>query len=340
MHAAFFILDWLNDAVISIPDGKVLKSSRIHSKPIIQRPGSYFCEQLCFSYSIFHITSDEVRLDRPDHMFSVGPFALHPVWTIFGKYNKGASHVNSLPLFFSKMRVREIICTKFLRKFATGYDGWVSWVWFIDWIGGVWRRDIYQLHYFVINLGVWRYTFWILATVRKSMANVLNIWFSRNVLHVWEGGFRGLNRLIILETVLSWTSIPSFISSPCIRGAPQRGFALAISWMSLRISGAIKGLPARRFLDLNVQNSLKPFLCKRITVSGFTTIKTLFQSFQILDKNTQKIRSLILIFGRLTCCFIIASCWRSARFSMRRFFLIEIKKMNTKINKIIVSIML
>ena len=41
---------------------------------------------------------------------------------------------------------------------------------------------------------------------------------------------------------------------------------------SLRISGAIDGLPTRRFRDLNVQNSLKPFLCQRITVSGFTTI--------------------------------------------------------------------
>jgi len=71
---------------------------------------------------------------------------------------------------------------------------------------------------------------------------VLNIWFSRNVLHVWERGFPVLILLIILETVLSWTSIPSYISSPCISGAPQRGFALAISWISLRVSGAIDGL--------------------------------------------------------------------------------------------------
>ncbi len=130
-----------------------------------------------------------------------------------------------------------------------------------------------------------------------------------------------------------------FISSPCIRGAPHSGFALAISRMSLRISGSSEGLPTFLFLDLNVQNSLNPFLCQRITVSGFTTIRTFFQSFQTRDKNTQKILSLILISGRLTCCFIIANCWRRARFSMKRFLSLEINKTQTKTDKIVVSIM-
>ena len=106
---------------------------------------------------------------------------------------------------------------------------------------------------------------------------------------------------------------------PCMRGAPQRGFSLAIFLISSRVSESSEGRPAPFFRDLYAQNSLNPFLCQRITVSGFTTTRTLFQSFQNLDKNTQKSRSLSLIFGRLFFCFIIASCWRRARFSMRRF---------------------
>ena len=42
--------------------------------------------------------------------------------------------------------------------------------------------------------------------------------------------------------------------------------------------------PGPFFRDLYAQNSLNPFLCQLITVSGFTTMRTFFKSFQSLDK--------------------------------------------------------
>ncbi len=90
---------------------------------------------------------------------------------------------------------------------------------------------------------------------------------------LWDGGFAGLVVLIIYEIVLSETSMPSFKSSPCIRGAPQSGFILAISMMSFLIFKSIGRLPQPLCLDLYLQNNLNPCLCHRITVSGFTIIK-------------------------------------------------------------------
>ena len=45
-------------------------------------------------------------------------------------------------------------------------------------------------------------------------------WLAGNVRHVWDGGVRRFESS--RETVRSATSIPSFCSSPWIRGAPQR----------------------------------------------------------------------------------------------------------------------
>ncbi len=72
---------------------------------------------------------------------------------------------------------------------------------------------------------------------------------------------------MMFETDLSEISIPSFCSSPCIRGAPQNGFALAMSRTSFRISGEIGGFPGPLRRDLKRQNSLNPCLCHPTTVS-------------------------------------------------------------------------
>jgi len=144
---------------------------------------------------------------------------------------------------------------------------------------------------------------------------------------------------MILETVRSETSKPSFKSSPCIRGVPQSGFDFAISLVRFLILESMHGLPGPRFRDLYVQNSLNPFLCHRITVSGFTTIRASRQSFQKRESKIQKTRSLLRIFGRLTDCFMMDSCWRSTRFSiMSILFNLSIKIVIT-IVKMIVSIM-
>ena len=144
------------------------------------------------------------------------------------------------------------------------------------------------------------------GTVNKSMEKVLCRWLCKNVCHVWDGGFV-LYFLIILEIVRSEIlSIPGFINSPCILGAPQSRFSFAIFSMIFRISGSTGDRPGPLFLDLYRQNSLNPFLCQRITVSGFTTINTSCQSFHKQDRNTQNIRSLVRIFGRLMDCFMVS----------------------------------
>ena len=137
------------------------------------------------------------------------------------------------------------------------------------------------------------------GTIKKSLANVLCMWFFKKVCHVWDGGLGGRHFLMMFETVRSETlSMPSFKSSPWIRGAPHNGFVLAISSMSFLVSGSNGGLPDPFFRDLNLQNSLNPFLCQRITVSGWTTIKAFLQLFHLLDRIIQNIRSLVRILGR------------------------------------------
>jgi hypothetical protein len=59
------------------------------------------------------------------------------------------------------------------------------------------------------------------GTVKKSTATRSRTWLVRNVRQVWEGGERRLG--ISRETVRSATSMPSFMSSPWIRGAPHKG---------------------------------------------------------------------------------------------------------------------
>jgi len=70
-------------------------------------------------------------------------------------------------------------------------------------------------------------------------------WFLIKVRHACERrSFRdgGIYR----DTVACETVIPSFSSSPWMRGAPQRKFARAISRISWRVSRAIRGRPPRQ----------------------------------------------------------------------------------------------
>src|SRR6185369_8347074 len=77
-------------------------------------------------------------------------------------------------------------------------------------------------------------------------------------------------------TVRGDTKIPSFsASSSATRSSPQVGFSRTICTTSLRISFRRRGLPAR---DFHLQNSLKPFQCQRINVSGLTITNASFQS--------------------------------------------------------------
>ena len=112
--------------------------------------------------------------------------------------------------------------------------------------------------------------------------------------------------------------MPSFRSSPWIRGAPHNGLALAISSMSCLVLDSIGGLPCLLFRDLNLQYSLNPFLCQWITVSGFTMIRAPLQFFHNLDRHIQNNRSRFRILGRLVVFWYLESCWRRARFSKTR----------------------
>ena len=56
--------------------------------------------------------------------------------------------------------------------------------------------------------------------------------------------------------------MPSFASSPCTRGAPQRGLALLMFRISSRISGATPGRPGLRRRLFQVQYRLNPVLSK------------------------------------------------------------------------------
>ena len=146
---------------------------------------------------------------------------------------------------------------------------------------------------------------------------MLVMWFFRNVRQVWDGGLVS-RRGIRLETVRSEISIPSLSSSPWILGAPQSGLAFAILRTRSRISRLIGGRPGPLRRDLNFQNSLKPFRCHRMTVSGLTTINGSCQLLQNRESKIQKRRSKFRSRGRLADRFIMATCWRSARFSRAR----------------------
>jgi hypothetical protein len=85
---------------------------------------------------------------------------------------------------------------------------------------------------------------------------------------------------------VAWdTSIPSFRSSPWIRGAPHRGFASDIVRIRVRTSGGTVGRPTRRRL-FHVQNRRMPWRCQAMTVSGLTMTSAARHSFHTRENHT------------------------------------------------------
>ncbi len=83
-----------------------------------------------------------------------------------------------------------------------------------------------------------------------------------------------------LETVAWLTVMPSLSSSPWILGEPQKGFDRDMRKIRSRISLGILRLPGQLGLLFHLQYSLNPFLCQRMTVSGWTIIKEVRQPVQ------------------------------------------------------------
>src|SRR3989442_9848841 len=120
-------------------------------------------------------------------------------------------------------------------------------------------------------------------------------WLARNVRHVCDGGERrfGSRR----ETVRSATSIPSFCSSPWIRGAPQRGLACAIRTTRALIWRLTRGRPAVARAESLAQYPRKRRRCHRRTGLGDTKTRACLQPAHTLDDATQNSRSLLSNFG-------------------------------------------
>jgi hypothetical protein len=143
------------------------------------------------------------------------------------------------------------------------------------------------------------------GTVKKSMATTSRTWLARNVRQVCDGGARrfGISR----ETVRSATSMPSFLSSPWILGAPHRRFIAAIFLMRAVISALIGGRPTRGRPESLAQCSRKRRCCHRRTVSGDTMTRACLQPAQTLASPTHKRRSVLRSLGRVTVRLYTAS---------------------------------
>ena len=84
--------------------------------------------------------------------------------------------------------------------------------------------------------------------------------------------------------------MPSFNSSPRIRGAPQRGFAFAMVRISVRTSAGTVGRPMRRRL-FQAHHRWKPRRCHAMTVSGLTMTSAVRHSVQMPESRIQSQRS-------------------------------------------------
>ena len=83
-------------------------------------------------------------------------------------------------------------------------------------------------------------TVWVtVGTTKKSRAIKSLTWFCRKVYHVGDGGLGGRRRYF--STIDLVTSMPTFRSSPTIRGEPHVGLACHIAWMSSRTLGQRRG---------------------------------------------------------------------------------------------------
>ena len=93
-----------------------------------------------------------------------------------------------------------------------------------------------------------------------------------------------------------------------MRGAPQKGLAVAIFRIKALISRLASGRPVRLLLEIHAQKRRKPFRCQDTTVSGLTITRTRRQSFQLLDSHIQNKRSVLRSRGRGHCRLKTASC--------------------------------
>ena len=90
------------------------------------------------------------------------------------------------------------------------------------------------------------------------------------------------------RTVRGETRIPSCTSSSeAIRSSPHVRFAAAMSAINRRSSAGSRGRPPGE--DFHRQNSRKPVRCHRMSVSGFTTVRTRRQSIS-RDRATSAMR--------------------------------------------------
>ncbi len=144
-----------------------------------------------------------------------------------------------------------------------------------------------------------------LGETKKSMDARQFAWFRKNVRHVCDGGFG--RRVMYLETVASEILMPSFMSSPWTRGAPQSGFSRLMRRMGSRTSRGTGGRPPIRRRDFQVQKRRKPFRCQAMTVSGFTVTSASRQAGRSRKSSTQTNRSNGRSDGRDDFLFIVAS---------------------------------
>jgi hypothetical protein len=92
-------------------------------------------------------------------------------------------------------------------------------------------------------------------------------WFARNVRQVCDRVVGRPRRY--RETVRSEMAMPSFSSSPWIRGAPQRQCSAAARRIRSRHGESIHGRPGRR--ERRRQHRRSPSRCQRSTVAGWTS---------------------------------------------------------------------
>jgi len=130
--------------------------------------------------------------------------------------------------------------------------------------------------------------------------------FDRNVFQDGDGG--PFFRMRYLSTVALHTVIPSFASSPMIRGVPQVGLAQLMSRISFRISGSILARPGLLLWRLRVQNCRNRLFCQSMIVRGWAMTKTFRHPSVILEKRTQKSRSESLNCGLFAFRFKTANC--------------------------------
>jgi hypothetical protein len=116
------------------------------------------------------------------------------------------------------------------------------------------------------------------GTTKKSMATKSLAWLFRNARQVGEGDLR--RRRMYLRTVSSATTIPSFSSSPAMRGAPHPELARDIRRMSCLTSTGIAGRPGFCLRLSLAQCSLHLRRCHLMTAAGCTKTSASCQPHQ------------------------------------------------------------